>query len=201
MRRSLVVFLVFVTLFLLAVSATISALWKQLGWVTIPILLVALLVAAFVLKKLAVRAFEKALSTPFRMKGAALKNARVDVHELTTLSENEGRRQVRIDVTIIPDPASQSQFSAWDMSEISLVPHGTTNIEDYDSDEDGYDINRIEIFKDDEFHEHDDEAGYGPTRVRFEASVPLDARRMSFSYYFEVFGDLRIEMQRISSTA
>jgi len=201
MRRPVLIFLVFMTVLLLAVSVAISTLWKLIGWLTIPVLLVALVVAGFVLKKLAVKAFEKLLSTPFRMKGAALKNARVDVHEVSTLSEREGKRQIRVDATITPDADSQQQFRAFAPGEITLVPFGTTDVEHYDSEEDGFEISRVEYFEDGEFREFEGEMGQGPMRLRFEADVPLDARRLSFCYYFEVIGDLKIEMQRLSSTA
>lgn len=201
MRKSLVIFLVAMALLLLGVSAAISTLWKLVGWLTIPILLVGLIVSGFIIKKLAVRAFHKVIQAPFRMKGAALKNASAEVHEVVTLSENDGRRQIRIDFTIIPDPSSQSTFASWDMTEVCLVPHGTTDMANYDSDEDGYDVTSIELFQDGEFRTYECETVNGPTRARFEASVPLDARRISFSYYFEVFGDFRVELPRIASTA
>ena len=198
-------------LFLLIVLMVLAALALQ-AW-GIPGLagFVAVVVATLIGLKFVVGALLKKLFTaPFIAKGAALRDAQVQVHSVTPAAapvyeaeeedaEDEEepeepdvpRDWYHLDVTITP-PVPTGGFTHWEPGELVLTGPDAKSSRDLDSmDEEAAEpVAEVEIWRDGGWRP-DEEGKYpGPQRLRLLAGVPVGTRRARFRYYFEVFGEI-----------
>lgn len=216
MRVRTLVFLAVLVGLLLAVSFGVSMLWRTIGWLSIPVLLLLIVAGGFGLKLLFVRFLKKLFLAPFQLKGAALKGAEARIHEVLALDGEGARRRMRMDVTIVPQNNPETPFQHWEFGELRLVPFGTPSgppkeeADDKPStddevesglDRDEVGLEQLEILTDGMWTEYQGEKTAGPLRVRFVAAVPEDLARVSFRYYFEVFGDVAVPIASMESRA
>src|SRR5262245_39703934 len=154
---------------------------------------------------------------PFRMKGAVLKGASIQIHSIRPaeppakreprIEQSEDgdhaddvdqeafkeedktpRRYYSLDVTITPKPPT-GKFQLWEPTELLLVDPSVAN--DIESDQDHCVISKFELEDDgqftDAFEKYD-----GPRRLRLLLGVKEGVRELRFRYYFEPFGNVTI---------
>jgi hypothetical protein len=178
-------------------------LYQWLGWIAIPILLVANLVLVFVLKKVVGRLLTKAFTAPFKAKGAVLRGARADIHAIEAASapvrdvgeeaDHEEPERARVyymvDVTITPVNES-GPFGAWEPGELVLVRENART-DDIDHDDEVGSVHKVSVWQDGGFVDDEGMKYAGPQRLRLHVGVDEDVSTAQFRYYFESFGDLR----------
>ena len=153
---------------------------------------------------------------PFKMKGAVLKGAEIQIHSVVPaqapakrestpsdadaqddnddedVSDEEDdktpRRYYSLDVTITPAP-SQGKFQFWEPTELLLVHPSAAN--DIDTDDNSCVISNVEVEEDGEFRS-DGEKYPGPRRLRLLLGVKEGVRELRFRYYFEAFGNVTL---------
>jgi hypothetical protein len=182
---------------------------KFLPWWGIILLFVALIVSA---KFIGRWLFKRLVLTPFRMKGAVLKDADVQIHSIVPAeppvesdpekdenSQNdEGEepesyskvpcRYWALDVTITPKP-SDGKFQLWEPTELRLSRVGSP-VED--DDDDGVVISKCEVEEEGEFRSDDLGKYHGARRLRLLVGVPENIREFQFRYYFEALGKVNV---------
>lgn len=153
----------------------------------------------FALGRLLMRLFE----TPFRMKGAALRDATAQVHEVRRcpapahdeeFDEDEGPREwYQIDVTITPVP-NDGPFKLWEPGELGLAPVGFSirKADDIDSVYQVTDCRFVEPESNGQDGEDDGCKVHGPNRVVLTVGVPPGMHHAQFAYYFETFGEVQL---------
>lgn len=217
MMLRLVVFLLVLGVIAVASAIAVTLMWKAIGWLTIPIVVVALIAAAWGVKIWVGRLIMKLFEAPFRLKGAVLRDARTTIHEVKRVAAGPKLHEYQIDLTIHPNAEAATPFRAWNPHEIELVPFGTKpgppNNDSNDDDEEERDsavkkpwqVAKVEFWYKGEFVDklpgEDGDEENAPAfdeneplnRVRLLACVPPDHKRVAFRYYFEVFGDVLLE--------
>lgn len=155
----------------------------------------------FAVRRLIARIFE----APFRMKGAALRNASADVHavracdppELEGDAEgpNEPRAWYQIDVTITPEP-NDGAFQMWEPGELALAPPGLTirRTDDLDQLSPVVTYRFVDSAVATSTGDGDDDPDKvrGAGRIELTVGVPPDLHYAQFAYYFETFGELQL---------
>jgi hypothetical protein len=210
MALRVVVFLLTLSVILVATAIVLSLVWKMVGWVAIPLALLAFVAIAWGIKVAVGRLAMKLFEAPFRMKGAVLRDARTQVHEVRRAQIEAAVQHYIIDLSIQPKADVPTPFRLWNPEELELVPHGTKPGPPADSDDDEdkpearnpWQIEKIEYWRDGQFVEglpdeepQGEEASEGAlaaNRLRLHAAVPVAAQRVAFRYYFEVFGDVKL---------
>lgn len=162
-------------------------------------------------KRLAGKMLLNLFTTPFRAKGAVLKNADVRVLSVTPAPTPRHEQIVDaptgledaevgaggshdwyyLDVTITPQP-SPGPFTVWEPSEMALVgPNANpTPLED-DGSELGT-IHSVQIWQDGDWQRDSIGKYEGPQRLKLHIGVRSGERRLRFRYYFEIFGHIEL---------
>lgn len=181
--------------------------WGSLGAAT-----VGYFAAAFAVKKL----FFRALTAPFKAKGAVLKGAKLVVHSVSVAPVRErapalvgagggdessdeeespdvpeGWTSYCIDATVTPT-LGEGPFACWEPGDLRLVPLDADTSPDAPSESDDCTILRCEVFEDGEFTKDQGMKYEGEKRLRIEACCAPSVRVAKLRYYFEGFG--RIEL-------
>ena len=103
----------------------------------------------------------------------------------------------RIETTIFPSPDAQGPMTHWDIDDLRLVPSTAKppsfdmNEDDDESDED-FELYDMQIIVNGQSHTPDDSKFLGPQRLRFVVGVPGSVSELTFRYYFEQFGLIRL---------
>lgn len=197
--------------FMAVVALSIGA-FKLLGLWAIVVVPVALLLTLGIGTKLfGERIFTRILSAPFKAKGAALRDATVEIHDVRAAAEPiapeagehedaddsdepapepvPGMRYYWLDATIQPSPSAPGPFSHWEPGELLLVKPGTDPMKDGDDDGDApCTILRVRVAEDGTLQ--DDEGMKYPGRQRLELGIGVHpgVNELQFQYYFETFG-------------
>ena len=154
--------------------------------------------SGFVLRRALFRLFK----LPFRAKGAVLKDAKAYIHAVRATvvpqhdedvySEDETAdfNYFRIDLTIIPDPAT-GNFKHWEPGDLRLVP---LDIDiDFHDDGDAYiRIEDIKIYDGETLHPDDGYKFEGKQHLRLLVGARPDIQQAKFRYYFEEFGEVQL---------
>ena len=157
------------------------------GWLVVPALLA------------------KAFKAPFKMKGAALRGARIDVHGVrpaeaparaTDDQEDEDeapeaaiqdRRYYRLDIMVTPPPPhGESAFTHWEPGELVLVP--PTQDPEAALEDESCEVFDVRIYDGTAFVEDEDCKYEGPRRIELLVGVPPNERELALQYYFERLG-------------
>lgn len=147
----------------------------------------------------------KVFILPFKIKGQALAEATIKVHDLKPapvpemaadfsddeITEYQSLRWYLLDVTILPLQQS-SGFIAWQPSDLMLVP---PNLKETDLLGGYCLIHDCKIFQDDHFGEDIQGKYEGFQRIQLYIGVRPGVNQLRFRYYFELFGDLDIPNQ------
>ena len=178
---------------------------------------ILLKIAIFIIKKLFGRLVLKLFSAPFKMKGKALEGATCELHgfewtekpanldgeyeeddedpeEFEEEGPKEPRRYVWLDVTITPQPRTEG-FTHWEPGELMLAPI-SMQTRDLDSLDDCYPIHDYKLSNaNPDINSDDEDMGkfVGPLRLKLLAEVPVNENVFKFAYYFEQFGELRLD--------
>jgi hypothetical protein len=158
-------------------------------------MLLGVVATFFVGKLLVARLFRKLLIMPFRAKGAVLKAARVQIHSVEPIrggSQSEPTRvRYRLDVTISPTNEGGA-FNLWEPGELRLVlPESKIDL-DSSSEDEGCEIQSIEVEQEDRFRPDEGLKYSGPQRLKLCVAVVPGRRELKFRYYFEEFGQVRL---------
>ncbi len=177
-------------------------LFQALGWLAIPVVLAANLVLLLVAKKIIGRLITKALTAPFKAKGAVLRGARAEIHAVTPAAapqrsadedslETDAAPHVHylVDVTVTPVP-TDGPFQYWDPGDIRLV-HPTASPDDTHGDDEAGEIHAVRIWQDGAFVDTEGMKFPGPQRLELHVGVAPTIREVRFRYYFELFGTVR----------
>lgn len=161
----------------------------------------------FIIAWLLERLFMKAVTAPFKMKGAILRGARAEIHAVERIDpaglpaggdedEDEKARPAgawRVEATITPNPPAGGPFTHWSPSELQLVGFMTRCGPDDPSSDDLVDIRKVEILEEGRWIDDEGMKYPGPLRVRLAcSSAKAPVGRVKFRYYFETFGDLSL---------
>lgn len=210
LRLLLLVFIAFVVLTVVA--------FKLLGWGGLAVMALLIVVAAMIIKRLAVKALQSLMTSPFKIKGAVLKNADVRVHGVTPTAAPTGQvidarvddddqhsahglddfapaelNWYHMDVTITPGQSS-GPMTMWEPGELVLaspLARGGDLAELEALDEVGS-VRGLQIWEDGGWQEDEGYKFGGPQRLRLLAGVKPGIRQVKLRYYFEVFGSIEI---------
>lgn len=149
----------------------------------------------------------KIFTAPFKMKGKALAGATCQLHGLewtdkpaSVVEEEPDEEDVKpfrplryvwLDVSITPQERTQG-FTHWEPGELALAPAGLkyTGLDDMEKCFSVQDVKLVVGGQDTE----DEGAKYhGPLRLKLLFGLPMDEDAFKFVYYFEQFGELRLE--------
>jgi hypothetical protein len=215
----LILFLLLLILLLIAGLITLAIVAvQQWGLAGLAGVVVAFIVAGFVLKRLAGMAVERLFRAPFKMKGAVLRGARATVHsvlpvdapparQLADDEDDEGDEDeseqpaealdwFQIEATITPAAtAGATPFQHWEIGELLLTVPGAPEEPD---EEPEYSLDDLHIFMEGEFKPDEGYKMPGEQRLRFRVGVPPGTERLIFRYYFELFGEVRFP-RRVSA--
>ena len=183
---------------------------KYLPWWGLLLGAVALIVIGkFLIKRL----FFRLLVTPFKLKGAVLKAATVEVHSLTAAAApppTEGepadatpRTWYSLEVTIRPGGAS-TPFGAWEPGELRLVAPESVLDPSPDTlggDDDTCEIKSVEVQQEGAFQPDDGMKLPGQQRLKLLIGVKPSAGGLKFRYYFEEFGSVMLPTPAASRAA
>jgi hypothetical protein len=191
---------------LLVVAGVLAAgVWatRTLPWWGLVLLFVGLIVFA----KFAVKRFLKRLIlVPFKMKGAVLHNATVQVHSVVPgqaptkvdgdsekTESDVPRRYFTLDVTIRPNEAC-GKFTHWGPGELMLTRADFVfNPTDEDSKEDdACKIEEVQYEEDGAFKADEGLKFAGPLRLKMTLAVREGVDKLKFQYYFEQFGEVQL---------
>ena len=140
-------------------------------------------------------------------KSRVLRGASVEVHGVEPLpigvldvlrggatDEVEGpTRLVLADLTVTPIPRVRAPFAAWDPSELLVVAPSPPGTRRALADEQALGcVERVEIFRDDAFHEDDEGRITGTQRLRLTLRCHADAKRVALRYWLESLGELEL---------
>jgi len=194
-------------------AGLVAAVWaavKFLPWWA----LVLAVVGSIVLGKWLIgRLFTRLLTTPFKLKGAVLRGATVEVHfaepaQAPPAAEEDGepaghRRFVRVDLTVTPAGVAEGPFQMWEPGELRLVREDVRfDPNDPAADEgDEVSIRAVEVFHEGAFQEDDGWKLPGAQRLRLLLAVQPGLHRLKFRYYFEEFGELKLPPEVASAVA
>jgi hypothetical protein len=141
------------------------------------------------------RVMNQLFTVPFRAKGAALKGARADVHDVVPAvveskqppeAPTEPVDTYAVDVTITPG-ATLGPFKFWEPGELLLVPASMRAPRGEFPD--GLQVSDVSVFKGGQFGPDEETKYFGPQRLRLLVELPRAAeRKQAFQYYFERFG-------------
>jgi len=157
------------------------------------------------MKKIIKKLLNALILIPFKMKGAVLRNATVQIHAVTASlaptkldgdsEPEEPRRYFTLDVTIQPKETSGS-FSHWEPGELRLSrpdlkssEDDSCNISELQYEEDG-------IFKNDEGFKF-----AGPKHLKMTLGVREGVDRLKFQYYLEEFGTVQLPAASLRAAA
>lgn len=158
---------------------------------------------------------------PFKAKGRVLRKASIEVHALRPVAnpeqermklleaqaasengeEEEGepppppdipRLYYELEVTITPRAPSGS-FKHWEPGELLLVKPGKR----WDEDDDSCKVARLEIDDGGTFQEDEGMKYFGPQRLRMIIGVKPGVAVLTFAYYFEQFGEVKLPVAEI----
>lgn len=160
-----------------------------------------LIVGYFVLNMMIRALFYRLFSTPFKMKGKALQDAGVEVHQVlptlppTDLDDEGGedhgpRSYYWIDVTITPQVRT-SGFTHWEPGELSLAPV-SQRIKKIDDIEQCMPVLSVKLLVDGVEQEDEGDKLRGAQRIKVLVALPQGFGRYKFVYYFESFGDFKV---------
>jgi hypothetical protein len=214
MLRLILLLVLILVIGLMALAAVAVNTWGLGGFVGV---VIGLIVAGMITKRLAGMALKAALMTPFKMKGAPLRNAQVVVHSVEPASPPPGQAELpagdderdsddgytdedpgeraegealdwyRIDVTIRPT-VQGTAFQLWEPGDLGLASPGSRATDD----EDGrIEVDEVEIWTDGAWIEDEGYKYPGEQRLRLLFGVPQGTERLCFRYYFESFGEIR----------
>lgn len=166
------------------------------GWrAIIALLLVIALFSAF-----ARYAFRYALLTPFRMKGAVLHGARLELHSADYLGaeidqDADGgisQRTFRYSLDLTIDPPTQlSGFHHWEPSELLVVRSDARLSKTGDPGADVIgDTEQVEIWADGGWQPDDPGKYEGPMRIRLQMRLYEPQEKVGLRYYFTDLGTL-----------
>jgi len=201
-------------LLLVVAGLLAGAVWavRNLPWWALVLLFVGLLL----LGKFAIKGLLKRLIlVPFKMKGAVLHNAIVQVHSVVpsqaptktdgdseSTEPNVPRRYFTLDVTIQPSQAP-GKFTHWGPGELMLTRADFVfNPNDEESKED--DACRIEEvhYEEDGAFKADEGLKFaGPKRLKMTLAVREGVDKLKFQYYFEQFGGVQLPQTALRAAA
>jgi hypothetical protein len=199
-----------VPLLLVAVIAAVAIAIKYLPWWGLLLGALGLVVIGkFVLKRL----FFRLLITPFKLKGAVLKGASVEVHSVTTAvappttdaapADATPRNYYSVEASIRP-VQSDTPFGAWEPGELRLVrPESVIDAspDTPSDDDDTCEIKSIEVQLEGGFEPHNGIKLPGPQRLRLLIAVKPGSARLKFRYYFEEFGSVTLPASATAQAA
>ncbi|HYG78478.1 MAG TPA: hypothetical protein VEK08_25990 [Planctomycetota bacterium] len=180
-------------LLILSIVAVVFAIRYLPFWASLGIALLFLLNLRFLVRYL--------FTLPFKAKGAVLRGASVRVNDVTSSAapareesgaeppETPERDFYLLDVTITPEPA-KGQFRLWEPGDLALVKAGSKAGND-DAEPEG-EIENIQVWKDGAFVSDEEYKYEGEQRLRLLAGVQRGVKELSFRYYFEIFGIIKL---------
>lgn len=173
-------------------------------WALLGLVAVLAVVAKFAVKKL----LRKAILIPFKMKGAALRGATVEILSLVPVeaptaledspdtgaeASSAGRSFYELDVTIKPSEQVDGPFQGWELGEIRLVKPESRidpNSDESSDEDDSCRIERFDVWQEGAFVVDEGWKFQGPQRLKLLLAVKPGTRSLKFRYYFEEFGQL-----------
>ena len=172
---------------ILAVLATGAYLAvKFLPWWALLLGVVALVILG---KFAAAKILTALLTLPFKAKGAVLRGATARIDGVVPVPNNDesNNLQYEIDVTITP-AKTDGPFGLWEPGELRLATPGS-KIDD--SEENGCEIQNIDVDQDGQFVRDEGLKYPGSQRLKLRVSVAPGTSALRFRYYFEEFGEIR----------
>jgi len=184
------------------------------------------LALAFGLKFAMKRILTYLFVAPFRMNGAVLKSATIQVHSVAPASTPPGdpnklgavngdagigiastpdqepvsRQYFDLDVTIHPD-RSNGKFPLWEPGELTLVrPEAKTTLAN-DQENEACVIKQVQIEQAGQFQPEEGYKYEGPQRLRLLLAVHEGVRQLKFSYYFVEFGSVQLPVAAAAAAA
>ncbi|MFC1707170.1 hypothetical protein ACFL59_10200 [Planctomycetota bacterium] len=163
---------------------------------------------------------------PFRLKGAVLKGAELEVHAITPAEppkreppeedadseadddaeEEEGlvepeddteRTWYLMECTITPSEPT-GQFTRWEPDELLLVDFDRVVNEDTDLDDDSCRVSEVKVLGPGDIDE--EHAKFeGPLRLSLHLGTKAGAKRLKVQYYFETFGDVQLPQHSLGA--
>lgn len=158
------------------------------------------------LKLFAGRIFTALLSMPFKAKGAVLRGASVEVHQIvptappekpatdgeeaaeTDPEEKTPREWHWLDVTVTPQPP-KGKFTSWEPGDLTLV---RIESKGYDDKDESCQIGKVQMYDGQEFKDDEGMKYEGPQYLRLHIGVVPGVRQLKFQYYFESFGVIAV---------
>jgi len=157
----------------------------------------------------------------FDVKSKVLRGATVDVHSVRPaappaevleqaddpdLSEFEraeaaadlqNLRWYEVEATIFPDPNQGGPMHGWDLADLAMVPWGTPEpkpFNDSQAEEEDLNVqvNDLKVVIKGEALQPGSPKVQGIQRLRFTVGAPRHVRELTFRYYFEQFGRVRL---------
>jgi hypothetical protein len=140
--------------------------------------------------------------TPFKMKGAVLKGATVELHSITpaeppTTVEGEAvtaRNNFWLEMTLTPTETS-GEFQCWEPGELQLVkPESRVNPDSDEADDEDHSciIRELQVQQEGQFAKDEGMKFPGEQRLRLLVAVEPGVTQLKFRYYFEEFGEVRL---------
>jgi len=195
---------------LAGLAAAVWAAVKFLPWWGLVLALVAGIVAG---KWLIARLLARLLTAPFKLKGAVLRGASIEVHSAEPAQAPPAapgedvsagpRRYVRVELTVTPAAGVESPFQTWEPGELRLVKEDARfDPDDPEADEDHQvSIRSVEIQHECRFQHDDGWKLPGPQRLRLLLAVSPGIDRLKFRYYFEEFGRVELPPEPAAAVA
>ena len=205
-------------LLLLLLIVGVVVMVKHLPWWASVLVLIAMFFGGKILLK---KALENLLLAPFKMKGAVLDQARIQVHSIAVASApapklqegGDGEEEVspesndpkvsryyQLDVTIFPRDTA-GPFRGWEPGELSLVSYEAPADVAEQDDKDVCVIKQIEIEDEGEFKKDEGYKYEGPRRLKLLIGMIEDVRKLKFQYYFSQFGEVDLSGSTMSAKA
>jgi hypothetical protein len=193
-----------VVFFLIMLGLMAGMMWavRTLPWWALIALFAGLLVVAkFAIKRLLNQLF----LVPFKMKGAVLQAATVEIHSVRPADaptkidgspEPEAivpRRYFTLEVTIRPKDVT-GKFAHWEPGELRLTQpeHHVSTGDDPSMEDDSCEISELQYEDGGAFNADEGFKFVGPKRLRMTLGVREGVSRLKFEYYFEEFGEVAL---------
>jgi hypothetical protein len=195
---------------LAGLAAAVWAAVRFLPWWGLVLALVGGIVAG---KWLIGRLFVRLLSAPFKLKGAVLRGASIDVHSVEpaqappAASDDDvpagPRRYLRVELTVTPSAGMEGPFQLWEPGELRLVKEESRFDREYAGadEDDQVSIRAVEIQHKGRFQDDEGWKLPGPQRLRLLLAVSPGVERLKFRYYFEEFGRVQLPPETATAVA
>jgi hypothetical protein len=176
---------------LAAVAAGVYFAMKLLPWWAIILAAVAVVVVG---KMLVGRFLRALLIMPFKAKGAVLRGATARVNAVAPIPRDGESDGLHYDLDVTVTPAGNAgPFSHWEPGELRLVRFDCKLDVEHEDEDESCKIESVEVQQDGQFQADEGMKFPGEQRMKLRIAVTPGTNALKFRYYFEEFGEIRLD--------